>query len=188
MTICAANCAPSPASACMPTIRQMPTIPATTPTSFRDVTASWRVIANVRKNVNIGAVELRMVATPASSARAPHATIVQGMTLLRHAWNRKRRQFAASAGSADPATAHDRDQQQPGDQRAARNQGDRRNRRHRDLQECVGRAPQRRERQQQRQFVRDFGMLLLGLAHFRDPGLDQYQDRTLQPVSAMIVR
>ena len=80
----------------------MPAIPATTPTSFRDVTASWRVMANVRKNVNIGAVELRMVATPASSARVPQATIVHGMTLLRQAWNRKRRQFAASAGNLIP--------------------------------------------------------------------------------------
>ena len=86
----------------MPTIRQMPAIPATTPTSLRNVTASWRVIANVRKKVKIGAVELRMVATPASSARVPQATIVQGMTLLRQAWNRKRRQVAASVGNAIP--------------------------------------------------------------------------------------
>ena len=61
MAICAVNCSPNPASACIPTIRQMPAIPATTPSSLRDVTASWRVTAKVRKNVNIGAVELRMV-------------------------------------------------------------------------------------------------------------------------------
>src|SRR6185503_10136827 len=69
---------------------------------FRDVTASWRVIANVRKNVNIGAVELRMVATPASRVLDPQATIVHGMTLLRQAWNRKRRQVAASMGILTP--------------------------------------------------------------------------------------
>ena len=70
--------------------------------SFRDVTASWRVMASVRKNVNIGAVELRMVATPASSVRDPQATIVHGMTLLRQAWNRSRRQVVASMGIRTP--------------------------------------------------------------------------------------
>ena len=80
----------------------MPAIPATTPNSFRDVSASWRVTARVRKNVKIGEVELRMVASPASSDRSPQAIIVQGMTLLRQAWNRKRRQVAASVGNATP--------------------------------------------------------------------------------------
>ena len=37
------------------------------------------------------------------------------------------------------------DEQQPGDQRARRDQGHRRDRRHADLDEGVGRAPQRRE-------------------------------------------
>ena len=35
VTICATNCSPNPDSACTPTIRQMPAIPATTPNSFR---------------------------------------------------------------------------------------------------------------------------------------------------------
>ena len=52
--------------------------------------------------MNIGAVELRMVATLASSARVPQATMVHGMTLLRQAWNRKRRQFSASTGILIP--------------------------------------------------------------------------------------
>ena len=102
ITIWAVSSSPKPDSACTPTIRQMPAIPATTPSSFRDVTASWRVMASVRKNVNIGAVELRMVATPASSVRDPQATIVHGMTLLRQAWNRSRRQVVASMGIRTP--------------------------------------------------------------------------------------
>ena len=61
-----------------------------------------RVTAAVRMNVNIGAVELRMVATPASSSRVPQATMVQGMTLFMHAWNMKRRQFSASVGILMP--------------------------------------------------------------------------------------
>ncbi len=80
----------------------MPAIPAQTPTSFRGVSASWRVIARVRKKVKIGAVEFRMVASPASSERTLQASMVQGITLLRQAWNRKRRQLAASIGSVTP--------------------------------------------------------------------------------------
>ena len=98
----AVSSSPKPDSACTPTIRQMPAIPAMTPSSFRDVTVSWRVTASVRKNVNIGAVELRMVATPASNACAPQATIVHGITLLRQVWNRKRRQVVASTGILTP--------------------------------------------------------------------------------------
>ena len=78
-------------------------MPATTPSSFRKVNASCRVTASVRKKVKIGDVELRMVARPASSERSPQAIIVQGMTLLRQAWNRKRRQVAASRGIRMPA-------------------------------------------------------------------------------------
>ena len=80
----------------------MPAIPAPTPSSFRGVSASWRVTASVRKKVKIGDVELRMVASPASSARSPQASMVQGITLLRQAWNRKRRQVAASVGRLMP--------------------------------------------------------------------------------------
>ena len=52
--------------------------------------------------MKIGAVELRMVASPASSERSLQASMVQGITLLRQAWNRKRRQVAASLGSVTP--------------------------------------------------------------------------------------
>ena len=133
IAIWAVSSSPKPDSACTPTIRQMPAIPARTPSSFRDVTASWRVMASVRKNVNIGAVELRMVATPASSACEPQATIVHGMTLLRQAWNRKRRQVVASIGILTPRQRMIDQQQQSGDQRAARDQGDRRDGRDADL-------------------------------------------------------
>jgi len=44
-------------------------------------------------------MELRIVASPASSERSPQAISVQGITLLRQAWTRKRRQVAASFGS-----------------------------------------------------------------------------------------
>ena len=39
---------------------------------------------------------------PASSACDPQATIVHGTTLLRQAWNRKRRQVVASTGILTP--------------------------------------------------------------------------------------
>ena len=77
-------------------------MPAQTPNSLRGVSASWRVMASVRKKVKIGDVELRMVASPASSERSPQASMVQGITLLRQACNRKRRQVAASIGSVTP--------------------------------------------------------------------------------------
>ncbi len=102
MTICATNCSPNPDSACTPTIRQIPAIPATTPINFLKLSASCRVTASVRKNVKIGEVELRMVARPASSERSPQAIIVQGITLLRQAWNRNRRHVAASVGKLMP--------------------------------------------------------------------------------------
>ena len=71
-------------------------------TAFAHVTGSWRVRASVRKNAKIGEVELRMVASPASSARSAQAISVHGITLLRQAWNRKRRQVAASFGNRSP--------------------------------------------------------------------------------------
>ena len=52
--------------------------------------------------MKIGAVELRIVASPASSVRSPQATMVQGMTLFMPAWNRKRRQVARSVGMITP--------------------------------------------------------------------------------------
>ena len=52
--------------------------------------------------MNIGEVELRMVANPASSERSPQAIKVQGITLLRKACNRNRRQVAISRGSLTP--------------------------------------------------------------------------------------
>ncbi len=159
VAISAASCSPNPASACTPTIRQMPAIPANTPNSFRKVTGSWRVTASVRKKAKIGEVELRMVASPASSERSPQAISVQGMTLLRQAWNRKRRQVAASRGSSTPRAAHHREQQQSRDQRSRRDQGDRRNGGDAELDETVRAAPQRREQQQQRQLGGDGGML-----------------------------
>ena len=51
----------------MPTIRQMPVMPATTPNSLRAVTASCRTSSTVSRKVKIGEVELRMVARPAST-------------------------------------------------------------------------------------------------------------------------
>jgi hypothetical protein len=102
VAISAASCSPNPSSACTPTIRQMPAIPANTPNSFRKPNVSWRVTASVRKNVKIGDVELRIVARPASSERSPQAISVQGITLLRHACNRKRPQVATSPGILSP--------------------------------------------------------------------------------------
>ena len=47
--------------------QQMPAMPATTPNSFRGVAASWRVTTAVSRKVKIGAAELRMVASAAST-------------------------------------------------------------------------------------------------------------------------
>jgi hypothetical protein len=59
-------------------------------------------MVSVRKNVKIGEVELRMVVSPASTERSAQAISVHGITLLRTAWNTKRRQVAASVGSRKP--------------------------------------------------------------------------------------
>jgi hypothetical protein len=80
----------------------MPAIPVRTPNSFRKLSVSWRVMASVRKKVNIGDVELRMVASPASSERSLQAINVQGITLLRKACNMKRRHVSASRGRLSP--------------------------------------------------------------------------------------
>ena len=77
-------------------------MPAITPSSFRGLAASWRVMRAVNRKVKIGAAELRMVAKPASTVRSPQAIRVQGMTLLRTAWNAKRRQVAALVGICMP--------------------------------------------------------------------------------------
>src|SRR5262245_17550165 len=77
-------------------------MPATTPSNLRADTGSWRVIAAVKRNVKIGDVALRMAAGPASTDRSAQAMSVNGMTLLRHAWNRKRRQVGASLGEVNP--------------------------------------------------------------------------------------
>ena len=53
-------------------------------------------------NAKIGADELRIVARPASTDCSAHAISVYGITLLRQAWNRKRRQTAPSIGMAKP--------------------------------------------------------------------------------------
>src|SRR5579872_4535853 len=89
-------------------IKQMPAIPAATPNNLRNDGESCRATASVRKNVNIGEVELRMVASPASTERSAQAIKVQGTTLLRQAWNMKRRQSRdlsedASLGRPSPA-------------------------------------------------------------------------------------
>ena len=157
----------------------MPAIPAQTPNSLRGASASWRVMASVRKKVKIGDVELRMVASPASSERTLQASMVQGITLLRQACHRKRRQVAASIGSVMPAPAHDDEEQQARDQGARGDQGDRRNCRHADLDEAVGRAPQRRERQQQRQLDGDVGWARRGCCMAVGP-FSMLSRRTLQ--------
>lgn len=50
----------------------------------------------------IGLVELRIVASPASTLRSAQAISVNGMTLLRQAWTRKSRQVAPSRGRRRP--------------------------------------------------------------------------------------
>jgi len=56
---------------------RLPAMPAATPKSLRAVTGSWRVIKTVIRKVKIGAVELRMVASPASTLRSPQAIRVE---------------------------------------------------------------------------------------------------------------
>ena len=85
MASCAHNSRPRPSSACTPTIRQMPAMPAATPNSLRAVTGSWRVTNAVSRKVKIGEVEFRMVARPASTVRSAQAISVNGTTLLRQA-------------------------------------------------------------------------------------------------------
>src|SRR4029078_12266428 len=68
----------------------------------RAVVASWRVTTAVSRKVKIGAAELRMVASAASTWRSPQAINVQGITLLSTAWKAKRRQVAAYVGSLMP--------------------------------------------------------------------------------------
>ena len=63
-------------------IRLMPMTPATTPKSFRAVTASCRVIRTVKRKAKIGVVELRIVASPASTVSSAQAISVNGTTLL----------------------------------------------------------------------------------------------------------
>ena len=115
--------------------------------------------------MKIGDVELRMVASPASSERTLQASMVQGITLLRQACHRKRRQVAASIGSVMPRQRMMTSSSRPGDQGARGDQGDRRNGRYAELDEAVGRAPQRRERQQQRQFDGDVRWARSGILH-----------------------
>ena len=165
-------------------------MPATTPNSFLELSAPrGGVTASVRKNVKIGDVELRMVARPASSARSPQAIMVQGITLLRQAWNRKRRQFAASVGSLMPRQRMMTSSSKPaisvrpairviGGMVATA-----------DLDEGVGRAPQRREHQQQREFAGHVGMVRLGVFHVRrfrsrlrsDRNLHGWNDQNTSP-------
>lgn len=52
--------------------------------------------------MKIGEVELRMVASPASTLRSAHAMSVNGSTLLRQACSAKRRHIAGSRGSRTP--------------------------------------------------------------------------------------
>ena len=94
--------------------------------------------------------------------RSPQAIIVQGITLLRQAWNRKRRQVAASRGIRMPRQRMMASSNSARDRGARRDQGDRRDGRDRDLDEGVGRAPQRREHEQQREFDGDVGLALVG--------------------------
>src|SRR6185503_16172340 len=99
MASCDHSSRPSPPSACMPTISATPARPATTPVSLRIVTGSCAVNAQVMRKVKIGAVELRMVARPASTTCWPHAISVNGTTLLSSACTRKLRQVTASRGN-----------------------------------------------------------------------------------------
>ena len=101
--------------------------------------------ATVSRKVKIGEVELRMVARPASTVCSAQAISVKGTTLLRQACTRKRRQAAASRGSAMPRSRITSSSIEPGDQGARRDQGHRRNRLHADLDEGVGGAPQGRQ-------------------------------------------
>src|SRR6185312_17354436 len=91
-----------PSNACVPTMMAVPTMPATTPISLRDVAGSCRVIVAVMRKVKIGEVELRMVASPATTSSSAQAIKVNGTTLLRQAWNRNRRQVAPSRGNVSP--------------------------------------------------------------------------------------
>ena len=50
----------------------------------------------------MGDVEMRMVASPASTACSAQAIRVKGITLLRQAWARNLPQVAASCGQAMP--------------------------------------------------------------------------------------
>lgn len=77
-------------------------MPAPTPTSLRNVTGSWRVISAVSRKVKIGDVALRIVTRPASIERSAAAISVNGMTLLRQAWNMKRRHMTTSRGMTRP--------------------------------------------------------------------------------------
>lgn len=52
--------------------------------------------------MKIGEVELRMVASPASTLRSAHAMSVNGSTLFRQACTTKRRHTAGSVGSFTP--------------------------------------------------------------------------------------
>jgi hypothetical protein len=56
----------------------------------------------VRRNAKIGDVEFRIVARPASTLCSAQAIRVKGITLLRHAWDRKRRHVVPFFGKERP--------------------------------------------------------------------------------------
>jgi hypothetical protein len=56
----------------------------------------------VIRKAKIGEVEFRMVAKPASTVRSAQAMSVNGITLFKHAWMRKRRHVAWSRDRPSP--------------------------------------------------------------------------------------
>jgi len=107
----------------------MPAMPIATPNSFRGLAASRCATASVRKNVKIGEVELRMVASPGD--QGPRHDTVEAS--LKH---------EAAPGRCvcrqpQAAPMHDQQQNQARNRGSTGNQGDRRNCRYPKLDESV---------------------------------------------------
>ncbi len=93
-------------------------MPAATPNSFRRYLPLPGDGGGGSRKAKIGVVELRIVASPASTVRSAQAISVNGMALFRQACTRKRPHVAASSAGSSPRHRSTASRIKPADQGA----------------------------------------------------------------------
>ena len=131
-------------------ITAVPARPRMAPASFSSVAGSCRVMPQVIRNAKIGVVEASTTVDGAGTYCCAQVISRNGNVELMVCCCANSFQALASVGIRSPRRRRIDEQESGGDQRARRDEGDRRDRAEADLGQRIGRTPAARQREQQR--------------------------------------